>query len=244
VINPAYCGNRLMGNGAFEGGSSDVHLTECAQLMTDDKTALRTKSKDDFRGRVVETARRLFLEKGVAKTSMADLARVIGVSKPTVYEAYRSKNHLMDAVFNAVSDDVDMGWIAHGLTNPKPFPYFLDETANGYKRLLADPRSVEAFRLLIREGGQMPGLTNAFVTKLTIPVTEAGRRIISAAITAGECAPLDVAVVQKMVDAPLMHVLVDRTLFGAAGMSAAQVNPYIDHSFGALKTLLCNGKAA
>ena len=97
---------------------------------------------------------------------------------------------------------------------------------------------------LIREGGQMPGLTNAFVTKLTIPVTEAGRRIISAAITAGECAPLDVAVVQKMVDAPLMHVLVDRTLFGAAGMSAAQVNPYIDHSFGALKTLLCNGKAA
>ena len=63
---------------------------------------------------------------------------------------------------------------------------------------------------------------------------------MSAAIKAGECAPLEVAVVQKMLDAPLVHVLVDRNLFGPKGLSPALANSYIDHSFSALKTLLCS----
>ena len=212
--------------------------------MIDDKPAARTRAKEGFRVRVIETARRLFLEKGVSKTSMADLGRVLGVSKPTVYEAFRSKDLLMDAVFNSVADDVDTAWLTRAVEQPRPFSVFLDDTADGYKRLLATPRSVEAFSLLIREGGQLSGLTDAFVTKYAMPATEAGRRVITAAIGAGECKPLDVTVVQKMIDAPLLHVLVDRTLFGSNGMPQGLVEPYIDHSFGALKTLLCNGKAA
>jgi AcrR family transcriptional regulator len=212
--------------------------------MTDDRPAARTRNKEDFRRRVIETARQLFLQKGVSRTSMADLGRVLGVSKPTVYEAFRSKDLLMDAVFNSVADDVDTTWLTRAIEKPRPFPMFLDDTADGYKRLLTTPRSVEAFSLFIREGGQLSGLTNAFVNKYAMPATEAGQRVISAAIKAGECKPLDVTVVQKMIDAPLLHVLVDRTLFGKNGMPEGLVGPYIDHSFGALKTLLCSNKGA
>lgn len=208
--------------------------------MTDDKPSARTRTKENFKLRVIETARKLFLEKGVGKTSMADLGRVLGVSKPTVYEAYRSKQQLMDAVFNSVADDVDMKWLHHAVEQPRPFHVFLDDTAKEYKRLLETPRTVEAFSLFIREGGQLTGLTDSFLTRYAIPATEASRRVISAAIAAGECKRLDVTLVQKMIDAPLLHVLVDRTLFGSNGMPHRLVGPYIDNSFGALKTQLCN----
>lgn len=174
---------------------------------------------------------------------MADLGRVLSVSKPTVYEVFRSKQLLMDAVFDAVADDVDMDWLMKAAAKPPRFGAFLDETSNGYKRILDTPRSVEAFSLLIREGGHQEALKDTFVRKLTMPATEAGRTVIKAAIRSGECAPLDVGLVQKMVDAPLMHVLVDRTLFGKDGMADGLAHAYIDNSFSALKTLLCNGKA-
>lgn len=207
------------------------------------KPTKKARSREEFQQIVLETARQLFLEKGVSRASMADLGRVLGVSKPTVYEAFRSKQQLMDAVFDAVADDVDMGWLSSAVVKPPPFNEFLDETAEAYKRILSSPRSVQAFQLLIQEGGHQVGLTDAFVKKLTLPATQAGRKVIAAAIRSGQCAPLDTVVVQKMVDAPLMHVLVDRTLFGKHGMSDGIVNTYIDNSFSALKTLLCNGRA-
>ncbi len=207
--------------------------------MTESKAGTRSKTKEEFRIKVLETARRLFLQKGVDRTSMADLGRVLGVSKPTVYEAFRSKQLLMDAVFEAVAHDVEMDWLMKAAAAPPRFETFLDQTSDGYKRILESPRSVEAFSLLIREGGQQASLTDTFMKKLTIPATQAGRTVIKAAIQSGECAPLDVGLVQKMVDAPLMHVLVDRTLFGKNGMTDGLAHSYIDHSFGALKTLLC-----
>lgn len=239
VLNPAYSGREPTGKRADRCLRTCQIRGEDWGLMTETKPVVRARQKEDFRARVIETARRLFLEKGVSRTSMADLGRTLGVSKPTVYEAFRSKDLLMDAVFNSVAGDVDLAWLERAVEVPRPFPVFLDEVADGHKRVLATPRSVDAFSLLIREGGQLAGLTDAFVTKYAIPASEASRRVVSAAIKAGECAPLDVAVVQKMLDAPLVHVLVDRTLFGPKGLSPALANSYIDHSFNALKTLLC-----
>ena len=54
---------------------------------------------------------------------------------------------------------------------------------------------------------------------------------------------MDVDVVQKMMSAPLFHVVLDRTLFGDRGMNPALVEAYIDAAVAGLKALLCTDAA-
>lgn len=199
----------------------------------------RMKNRDEFRDVVIQTARRLYLTHGISQTSMADLGKELGVSKPTVYEVFPSKQLLIDAVFKSAVDDVDYGWILRAAEDKPPLSLFLDQTALGFKRLISSPRSVEAFSLLIREGGHSEELTEAFARYLSIPASTSARTYISHLISTGQCLPLDVEVIQKMITAPLFHAMLDRTLLRANSMNPGLVSSYIDGSMAALKSLLC-----
>lgn len=203
----------------------------------------RSRNRDQFREDVVLVARRMFLERGIDQTSMALLGQALGVSKPTLYEVFPSKQILLEAVFKSAADDVDYGWILRGAEELPPLRVFLDQTAEGYKKLMASPRSVEAFSLLIREGGHSTDVKDAFGRYLAIPATTAAKKLIAHSISIGQCIPMDVDVVQKMMSAPLFHVVLDRTLFGDRGMKPALVEAYIDAAVAGLKALLCTDAA-
>jgi len=185
----------------------------------------------------------MFLERGIDQTSMALLGQALGVSKPTLYEVFPSKQILLEAVFKSAADDVDYGWILRGGEELPPLRVFLDQTAEGYKKLMSSPRSVEAFSLLVREGGHSSEVKDAFGRYLAIPATTAAKKLITHAISIGQCIPMDVDVVQKMMSAPLFHVVLDRTLFGDRGMNPALVEAYIDAAVAGLKALLCTDAA-
>jgi AcrR family transcriptional regulator len=53
---------------------------------------------------ILETATRLFLEKGFAMTSTTEIARITGCNQALVHYYFRTKDRLFDAVFNKVSD--------------------------------------------------------------------------------------------------------------------------------------------
>jgi AcrR family transcriptional regulator len=206
----------------------------------------RARSRDRvlFREEVVQVARRIFLERGIDQTSMALLGQKLGVSKPTLYEVFPSKKLLLEAVFKSTADDVDYGWILRAGEELPPFRVFIDQTGEGYKKLMSSPRSIEAFRLLIREGGHSTELSEAFGRNLSIPATTAARKLIAHSISIGECVSMDVEVVQKLMSAPLYHVVLDRTLFGERGMKPVLAEAYIDASMAALKSLLCTDAAS
>lgn len=72
--------------------------------------------RDEARARrrsVVEVARRLFLERGYAETSVAEIARVAGVSPQTVYGSFDGKAGLLAAVVyqSAGGDDDEVALI-------------------------------------------------------------------------------------------------------------------------------------
>jgi len=203
----------------------------------------RSRNRDQFREEVVLVARRMFLERGIDQTSMALLGQELGVSKPTVYEIFPSKQTLLEAVFKSAADDVDYGWILKGAEELPPLRVFLDQTAEGYKRLVSSTRSVEAFSLLIREGGHSSEVRDAFGRYLAVPATTAAKKLIAHSISTGQCVPMDVEIVQKMMAAPLYHVVLDRTLFGDRGMKPALVEAYIDAAVTGLKALLCTDAA-
>ncbi|WP_372715681.1 TetR/AcrR family transcriptional regulator [Novipirellula sp.] len=60
--------------------------------------------------RVLDAARALFSQKGIANSSIDELARTLGVSKHTIYRRYASKAQLLDAVverdINAFRDEL------------------------------------------------------------------------------------------------------------------------------------------
>jgi AcrR family transcriptional regulator len=60
------------------------------------------------RGRVLDTAHRLFVEQGYAATSIAQIAAAAGVSGPTVFAGFRSKSNLLkEAVDAAIVGDLE-----------------------------------------------------------------------------------------------------------------------------------------
>ncbi|GAA0897931.1 TetR/AcrR family transcriptional regulator [Virgisporangium ochraceum] len=72
-----------------------------------DSTGRRAQA-EATRLRILDTARRLFVEHGYAGTSMAQIAAAAGVSVPTVFSAYRSKvNVLRTAAETTIVGDAD-----------------------------------------------------------------------------------------------------------------------------------------
>ena len=67
----------------------------------------RQEQARQTRRTVLDAARDLFLERGYAKTTMAEVARRAGVSVETVYKAFANKAGLVKAVFDVavVGDD-------------------------------------------------------------------------------------------------------------------------------------------
>ena len=58
----------------------------------------RADGKARVRAGILSAARRLFARQGVAETTMDDIARVAGVSRPTVFNYFPSKNLLLAAL--------------------------------------------------------------------------------------------------------------------------------------------------
>jgi AcrR family transcriptional regulator len=52
----------------------------------------------DLAGRILDTARRVVLRTGARKLSLAEVATVAGISRPTLYRYFASKEDLLDAL--------------------------------------------------------------------------------------------------------------------------------------------------
>jgi AcrR family transcriptional regulator len=61
----------------------------------------RKRDRDATRGRIVDAARDLFLERGYARTTIADIARAADVAPQTVYWAFGSKAGLVREIRDA-----------------------------------------------------------------------------------------------------------------------------------------------
>jgi len=62
------------------------------------------KARVNNRDKIIETAIKLIGEKGVEGTSLADIAKDVGISKGTLYYYYSSKN---DLIFDITKDHMD-----------------------------------------------------------------------------------------------------------------------------------------
>jgi AcrR family transcriptional regulator len=62
---------------------------------------------DDTRGRIIETADKLFRHLGYAKTAVADIAGELGMSAANVYRFFPSKNAIVEAICRRCLAELD-----------------------------------------------------------------------------------------------------------------------------------------
>ena len=108
----------------------------------------REMQAQERRGQLIDTARRLFAEKGVENTTIKDIADEAGVAQGLLYHYFRSKDDVFWAIiardnpFSVISEI-----FAH--SGDRPAREVLAEAAMRIYALLAE-RS-ETFRIVIRE---------------------------------------------------------------------------------------------
>src|SRR4051794_26714073 len=69
-----------------------------------------TKLAGEVDERILETARRVFLERGLAGTSIDAVARLAGAGKPTIYARFPTKEALFEAVIMRNAAKVRSGY--------------------------------------------------------------------------------------------------------------------------------------
>ncbi|WP_282693744.1 TetR/AcrR family transcriptional regulator [Streptomyces sp. CC208A] len=104
------------------------------------------------RDRIVETAGRLVDEEGLDALSTRRLAAELGVSGPSLYNHFRTKDEILDAVADAVSAKIDLSMFDPD--DPRDWRTALHDWALSYRAALADhPHLVP---LLARGPGRRP----------------------------------------------------------------------------------------
>lgn len=58
--------------------------------------------KQDLESRIIDAAKKEFLEKGFDKTSMSDIATAVGINRTTLHYYFRTKHKMFQAVFGSL----------------------------------------------------------------------------------------------------------------------------------------------
>jgi TetR/AcrR family transcriptional regulator, mexJK operon transcriptional repressor len=113
---------------------------------------------------VLESAKRLFLERGFVGTTVEDIAAAANVSKATVYSNFRDKEELLTALLDQVSGDAAA--IAAAAFEPLAEDGPLEERLQRVALALVDgvlqPQVVQLRRLAIAEAARHPAATKTY----------------------------------------------------------------------------------
>lgn len=125
--------------------SSDIFETILAQGLT--------KIKTDKQRKIIETAIKLFAEKGYANTSTAEIAKIAGVSEGTIFKHYGTKDKLLLSVILPFAKDFIPSMAEEVLSETSKkatsFEQFLRELLKDRVAFIKENK--EIFQVLIKE---------------------------------------------------------------------------------------------
>jgi len=103
----------------------------------------RRMRAEDRRGLILERARRLFTERGYARTSLDDVAAAAGVTKPVVYDHFRSKRDLYFELMRLLRDELVKSASQSLAENAAPEERFRAAIGNFFGQVRRDPAIVQ-----------------------------------------------------------------------------------------------------
>jgi AcrR family transcriptional regulator len=111
---------------------------------------------------MLEAARELFLERGFAQTSVADVVRRSGGSLATLYGWFGSKEGLFEAIIAEITNQMLAPLQAPELTS-RDLAGGLEAFGQRFLDLMVSPDAIRWHRLCVNEGATTPALREAMV---------------------------------------------------------------------------------
>lgn len=108
----------------------------------------RRRNRAATRQAIVDAAFQLFSRNGFARTSVRDIAALVGVTDAALYHHFDSKKDLLDAVFAERGVSAWAAWVQHEHPDT-PLPLLLERTAIAGLQFIEQNRDL--FRLVLLE---------------------------------------------------------------------------------------------
>lgn len=172
----------------------------------------RTKSEAAAtREALLDAAERSFRDRGVAHTTLADIAAAAGVTRGAVYWHFRDKSDLFEALCDRVELPMEAMLAQAGETRQKdPLGKLRELAVLGLTRLATDPRAQAVFDVMFNkcelgsEFASVSGRSNATDSDCLVEV----ERLLKQAIAAGQLpADTDTRLASRSVNAYIIGVM-------------------------------------
>ncbi|HEU4787260.1 MAG TPA: TetR/AcrR family transcriptional regulator, partial [Gemmatimonadaceae bacterium] len=157
---------------------------------------------------ILEAAREVFGEHGLAASRLDDIAKRAGLSKGTIYLYFPNKEELFrEMVRQMVVSQIEQGEQELNTMNESATD-LLTQFLRSYWRFIRSPQFAPLFRLIHAEIHSFPDLARFYAEEVIARVHRLIAAIITRGIESGEFRQLDPKVVARMVPAPfVMHGL-------------------------------------
>lgn len=109
------------------------------------------------RARLLEAARKVFLERGFEGTTLDHLIAAAGGSRTTLYEQFGDKEGLFAAIIEAICDDIQAPLADGPGSDPDPGTV-LQAFALRYMKRLMEAESLALYRLVVADSRRFPTL--------------------------------------------------------------------------------------
>lgn len=170
------------------------------------------------RAQVIGAAQKLFLENGFARTSMEAIRLEAGVSKPTLYNYFASKEDLFIAIVHNLMDDFTEDWQpairGEELPNNKAeLRAILLKLVQSMASQMLRPDYINLIRVVIAETPSFPRLGDLFSSSIPTRGMQTIASILEQARQKGLIAVEDIDAATRMLVGPMIiHLLMDGLL--------------------------------
>ena len=200
-----------------------------AVLMSEKKSV--SPARAEFAASVIKAAWRLFVENGYIGTSMDEVAAAVGVSKPTVYEAYKNKQALFEAMIEEITHDFDPSATQAIADYQGPMVDLFRGIPNAAKVFVRRQRRTDLIRLLISEGPRMPFLVTTYRKALWERELGAWATLLSRAMDRGEFRRMDPMVAARICAGPAVNIMIERIVYGEEEADDKTVDAFLDEAY-------------
>jgi AcrR family transcriptional regulator len=177
---------------------------------------------------IVAAALSVFVERGFAATKLEEVARRAGVTKGTVYLYFDSK----DALFKAVVRETIVPCIAQGEALAKahtgPARELFETLVRAWWKMIGETELSGIPKLMMAEAVNFPDLARFYYDEVVTRGQRLMASVLERGIASGEFRAVEVALVVRLVMAPLLHAAQWRHSFALCTREPFDVARYVD----------------
>jgi TetR/AcrR family transcriptional regulator len=178
-------------------------------------TARRERRKDARPGELLDAALDLFVEKGFAATSAAQVAQRAGVSKGTLFLYFASKEDLFKEVVRTNISSHYPAWHETLQTFSGSTPDMLRLCVQGWWASVGNTKASGISKLMMSEGANFPDLSDFYRREVMEPGNALIRSILQRGVDRGEFGPIDMKYGVYTVLAPMLFLVMWKHSFAS-----------------------------